>query len=397
MKIGIDARFYGITGIGRYAQNLIRELEKIDQKNEYVVFLWKKTFDKYQPHDPRFKKVLADYPLYSFLEQLMMPISIWRQRVDLMHFTNFNVPVLYFGKYVVTIHDLIHQEHSTFGSTTRFKLYYLFKRLIYSWAIRWTAWRARKVIVPSEDAKKDMVEKLRVSSEKVVVTYEGLDVALNVKSQIPASPAGGSNVKWEEVLDRYGIKKPYLLYVATMYPHKNHERLLQAFRQLIDENDRWSNLQLVLVGKVDFFSDRVKRQVEELGLSQRVILPGYLSTNGYTPDEDLRVLYQHAVAYVFPSLKEGFGIPILEAWSAGLPVVASNASSIPEVGGDAVLYFDPYNTDDITKKIKRIITDEKLRRDLVEKGQNRLKTFSWNKMAKETASVYRESLSKPTS
>lgn len=383
MKIGIDARFYGITGIGRYAKNLIKELEKLGGKNEYIIFLWKKTFDAYRPQNPNFKKVLADYPLYSFLEQAMLPIAIWREKIDLMHFTNFNVPILYFGKYVMTIHDLIHMEHSTFGSTTRFLPYYFFKKIIYTLSIRLSALRAKKILVPSEDAKSDVVQKLGVKPEKVMVTYEGIDTSLNAKCKIP-------NIKCEEVLSKYKIKKPYLLYVGTMYPHKNHERLLLAFKKLIKavKLSSCQSVKLILVAKVDFFSRQLKEKIEEMGLSERVVLPGFVAPDGYVPDEDLKIIYQNADVYVFPSLKEGFGLPILESFAAGVPVVCANISSLPEVAGNAASFFDPYDINDMAKKIKKVLEDENLRKSLAQKGKNQLKKFSWEKMAKKTQAIY---------
>ncbi|MBM4402324.1 MAG: glycosyltransferase family 4 protein [Candidatus Cloacimonetes bacterium] len=386
MKIGIDARFYGITGIGRYAKNLIKNLEELDRKNNYAIFLWKKAFDAYHPQNPNFKKVLADYPLYSFVEQIRMPILIRRERIDLMHFTNFNVPVFYFGKYVMTVHDLIHMEYSTFGSTTRFLPYYLLKKFIYSWAIRWAAWRAQKIFVPSEDAKNDVVRKLWVKPEKVVVTYEGIDEKLKVKSEKLKVTIKNSKF----TLDKYKIKKPYLLYVGTMYPHKNHEQLLLAFKNLLTINNQQSTTRLVLVAKVDFFSKRIKEKVAQMGLFDSVVLPGFTAQDGYVPDDDLKIIYQNADAYVFPSLKEGFGLPILEAFAAGVPVVCSNASSLPEVAGGAAIYFDPYNIDDILKKVELVLVNKELRNELVQKGYKRLRKFSWNEMAKKTLNIYEQ-------
>ncbi len=411
MKIGIDARFYGITGIGRYAKNLIHELEKLERsppvalakggQNNYIIFLWQKTYDSYQPQNPHFRKVIADYPLYSFLEQIMMPIKIWQQKINLMHFTNFNVPIFYFGKYVMTIHDLIHMEHSTFGSTTRFLPYYLLKKFIYGLSIRWAAIRAKKIFVPSDDAKNDVVRKLWVKPKKVVVTYEGLDEELKFKVQSSKFKVEDQNSKL--ILEKYRIKKPYLLYVGTMYPHKNHERLLLTFKKLLTINNlprqpastqrseqagQQSTINLVLVAKVDHFSRRIKEKVKQIGLSNNVILPGFIAPNGYIPDDDLKIIYQNAGVYIFPSLKEGFGLPILEAFAAGIPVICSNVSSLPEVAGNVALYFNPYNVDDMVEKIKQLLENEELRNKLIQKGYERLKLFSWKKMTEQTLGEY---------
>lgn len=379
MRIGIDARFYGITGIGRYVKNLISELEKLDKKNEYVIFLRKENFAKYQPQNPNFSKILANYSWYSFKEQMMMPAKIFTQKVDLMHFPHFNIPIFWPGKFVLTIHDLIHQQYSTAKNTTRPKPVYFFKKLAYLGTIRWAAKRAQKIFVPSKDTKKDVVGELKVDSEKIVVTYEGLDLIFARNRE--------QGTRNEEVLERYGICKPYILYVATMYPHKNIERLLGAFQKL---KNLALNLKLVLVGKVDSFSRRIKKKVEQMGLSSQVSLPNFDAPGGYISDEDLKVFYQNASAYIFPSLKEGFGIPILEAWVHDLPVIGSNVSCIPEIGGNAVLYFDPYDINDMVKKIKQVLSDEKVREDLVRKGNERLKKFSWRRMGEQTLKVYQE-------
>ena len=149
MKIGIDARFSDIAGIARYAQNLISNLEIEDNINEYVVFSLYKNLNWYQPQKNNFKAVEANFPYYSFSEQLLFPFKIWQAKVDLMHFLNFNVPLLYFGKYIITIHDLIYEDHSTFGMTTRSRPYYLLKKVVAKLMIRWSTFRAEKIIVPS--------------------------------------------------------------------------------------------------------------------------------------------------------------------------------------------------------------------------------------------------------
>ncbi|MBU0709041.1 glycosyltransferase family 4 protein [Patescibacteria group bacterium] len=391
MRIGIDARFYGITGIGRYVKNLITELEKLDQKNEYVIFLSKKNFNWYQPQNIRFQKVLADCSWYSFKEQLFMPFIIARQKIDLMHFPNFNIPIFWPGRFVVTIHDLIHQEYSTAKSTTRIKPVYLVKKIVYSLTIRWTSWKAKAILVPSSDTKKDVLEHLRVNQEKIFITYEGLDEKLFLKTNL-------NETEETAILRHYQIYKPYLLYVATMYPHKNHQRLIEAFKSLIESSSQKtlpSDIKLVLVGKADTFAKRLHRQVEEFGLSSRIIFPGLTAQDGYTPDEHLAIMYKHSIAYIFPSLKEGFGIPILEAQAYHVPVTCSDQSCLPEIAGNSALYFNPYSIKDMANKIHTIINDKQLRNDIVKKGLLNLKRFSWRKMAEETLQVYNEVVKLP--
>jgi glycosyltransferase involved in cell wall biosynthesis len=169
MTIGIDARFFGprAKGLGRYAQKLTEELEKIDDQNDYLVFLQRADFDEWRPKNPRFKKVLADYRWYSLAEQLIFPFKLYRQKVDLMHFAHFNVPVLYFGPYVVTIHDLILQYFGTARGSFFGRLKYRFKNLGYKIVIRIIVWRARKIITISNFVKDDIVKAFGVKPEKI--------------------------------------------------------------------------------------------------------------------------------------------------------------------------------------------------------------------------------------
>ncbi|MBU1110662.1 glycosyltransferase family 4 protein [Patescibacteria group bacterium] len=379
MKIVIDARIY-ITGIGRYTRNLLQELSLIDTTNNYTVILRQDGFENYTPPNPNFKKILADYAPYSFAEQILLTIKLLKQRPDLVHFTNFNIPLLYPGAYVLTIHDLIHMSHSTFGSSTRSLPYYYFKKIVYFFAIRLAAHRAKKILVPSEATKKDIIRHLKVSPLKIVVTHEGLDSKLTSNKKVFKN-------KSNQVLEKYGIKCPYLLYVGTMYQHKNHRRLIKAHKMGFNPQ-RGLNPKLVLVGKVDTFSHQLKKEVDQAGMTNQIIFPGFTAPGGYAPDEDLHVLYQNALAYIFPSLKEGFGIPILEAQAQGLPVLCSRISCLPEIAGDSALYFDPYSEEDIADKIRKVMEDKKLRGQLISNGYQNIKRFSWEKMARETLSVY---------
>ncbi|NTV31274.1 glycosyltransferase family 4 protein [candidate division WWE3 bacterium] len=382
-RIGIDARIYK-TGIGRYTRNLLDQLATIaPDDSEFIIFLRKDGFDEYQPPGKRFTKVLADYQPYTFSEQIRFLNDLRKYRLDLVHFTNFNVPILWWGNYVVTIHDLIHQSHSTFGSSTRNYLYYVFKKLVYWFVIRWVGLRAQRVIVPSIATKDDIVRDLGIDPAKVVVTYEGMDESLLARSN------NATTSEDDAVLKRHGIDSGYILYVATMYPHKNHASLIEAFRQLLHDGRTYK---LVLVGKVDFFSNKLRASVLDSDIRDQVIFPNFNVADGYLSDQELQVLYRHASIYVFPSLKEGFGIPILEAQAYGLPVVSSNKSCLPEIGGDSVIYVNPENPAELKTAITKLLDDASLRDSLVKKGYENIKRFSWNTMAKETYQAYREVL-----
>jgi glycosyltransferase involved in cell wall biosynthesis len=377
MTIGIDARFFGPRGkgLGRYTQKLIEELEKIDTQNDFVIFLRRENFDEYQPQNPRFKKVLSDYRWYTLAEQIFLPGKICRQKTDLMHFPHFNVPIFYFGRYIVTIHDLILRHFATKRASTLGPLTYWFKHLAYRLVIWLAIWRAQKIITVSQYVKQDIIKCFGVVPEKIIVTYEG--AAETIKSQ--DLTAGG-----QDITGKYKIKKPYLLYVGNAYPHKNLEQLIGAFGILLERHKK--DLQLVLVGEDDYFYQRLRSQnntaVQKMVQSQKIIFTGFV------PDKQLAVLYQNAKLYVFPSLCEGFGLPPLEAMAHGLPVAASFATCLPEILGEAAIYFDAQNCQDIAEKIKEVLENEGLRKKLISKGFEQIKKYSWLKMAKETLKIY---------
>ena len=374
MRIGIDARFYGSMGkgLGRYSQKLIKYLEKIDQNNEYFIFLRKKNWSEFSPKNPKFHKVLADIPWYSWQEHFIMPLKIRRARVDLMHFPHFNVPIFYFGKFVVTIHDLIVSKYPTQRATTLGPLFYFIKRLFYQLVIRLAVWRAKKIIAVSGFTKEDVAKTLKVKADKIVVTYEAADLLSGAVS----------NVDREEVLKEYNITKSFLLYVGNAYSHKNLEKLIQAFQILLEKYQK--DLQLVLVGKLDYFYQRLKKYADKLGLvkDQRVIFAGFV------PDDKLDLLYGQGLVYVFPSLYEGFGLPPLEAMTKGLAVVSSSRTCLPEILGEAALYFNPKDVQEMAKVIKKVIDLPDLRRELARKGYEQVKKYSWEKCARATLKVY---------
>ncbi|PIY96471.1 MAG: hypothetical protein COY66_04030 [Candidatus Kerfeldbacteria bacterium CG_4_10_14_0_8_um_filter_42_10] len=370
MRIGIDARFYGPTrtGPGRYTQKLVDHLQEIDQENTYLIFLKKDNWDSFKPKNPNFIKVLADYRWYSLAEQIFMPLKISRAKVDLMHFPHFNVPIFYFGRFIVTIHDLIITHFPTRKATTLGPLLYKAKQLGYRLVIWFAAKRSKKVITVSKFSKQEIIKHFGLPDEKVAVTYEACD------------PPKILNDSFKELARKFQITKPFLLYVGNTYPHKNLERMLAAFRKLV--RNEQLNIQLVLVGKEDYFSKRLKAKAEELELKDDVIFTGFVA------DQELPLFYKNASLYVFPSSIEGFGLPPLEAMSYGLPVASSNAPCLPEILQDAAEYFNPTEIDDIVRVIKRLIIDERLKDKLKTKGIEHVEKFSWKKMVERTHSIY---------
>ncbi len=371
MKIGIDARLYGTkhAGIGRYVYELVNKLQSIDRENEYVIFLQADNFAECRITNKNFHKVLADFKTYSLGEQILFPFIIAKQRLDFMHFPHFNVPFFYRGKYLVTIHDLIISHHPSSRATTLPPWLYKLKLLLYNLVVKSAAKRASRIIAVSEFTKTDIIKLLGIDEKKISVVYEGFDLP------------PGTDSECQKLLERQGIGDEFLLYVGSAYPHKNLEKLIQAFEIIHSEAP---SLQLVLVGKLNFFYQRLKQYVldNHPEIKHQIIFTGYLS------DEDLSGLYQRAKLYVFPSLIEGFGLPPLEAQAHNLPVVSSDASCLPEVLGDSAIYFKPDNINDMAEKISFGLNDAALRSRLAVAGKRNIQRFSWKKMAEEILDIY---------
>ena len=377
MRIGIDARFFGTVrkGLGRYTQKLVENLEKVDGNNsasltdrQYFIFLRRENWDEYQPKNKNFTKVLADVPWYSLREQIFLPRIFKKYQLDLLHSPHFNVPIFYKGKFVVTIHDLILLHYPTRRASTLSPLIYLLKKLAYHTVIKHAINKSKMIIAVSNHTKNDIRKYFGISEKKIRTTYEAVGI-------IGAQP----DLPTKNVLEKYGIMKPYLLYVGNAYPHKNLERLVLVFREF---SKKHPHLNLVFVGKEDYFYKTLKKFVQENRV-KRVIFADYI------PDCDMPIVYREALLYIFPSLYEGFGLPPLEAMARGLPVASSNASCLPEILGDAAVYFDPEGMAQMSETIERAIADGELRKELITKGREQIKKYSWEKMARETLEVYK--------
>lgn len=372
MRIGIDARFYGPegTGIGRYVEKLLENLEILDQKNDYFVFLRKANFFLYNPKNPLFQKIKADARWYSVKEQIIMPAALSGKKLDLVHFPHFNIPLLYSGKFVVTIHDLTISDFSSKDSSTSKAPLRLTKQAMYNLTIRAAVKRAEKIFTPSNFVKKEIVKKLNIKSEKIIVTYESAeDFSLGKKF---------SEGKIKEVFAKYSIREPFIVYVGTAYPHKNIGRLLEGFQKTQSE------IKLVFVSEFNPFTEKVRNKVREMGLAERFVATGSI------PDKDLGVLLQKAICLVQPSLSEGFGLPGLEAMESLCPVVCSEKSSLPEIYGESALYFNPMDIEDIAEKIDKIYSSKELRNKLKSLGKEQAKKYSWKVMAQKTLQTYEE-------
>lgn len=367
MRIGIDARLIGETGVGRYTGNLIRTLARIDSQNTYVLFLRKNSFENLDLPSANFKKVPAEVPWHTFTEQLVMPSIFLQQKLDLLHVPYFNAPLLYHGKTVVTIHDLTILHFDTGKATTLPMALYKLKRLGYWLELAIGLGRASGIITPSFATKEEIVDHFHIPRDKITVTYEGVD----------------REIKRQETSDKRQeriINESYFLYVGNAYPHKNLETLLRAFQAFI-VNSLPFTVRLVLVGKEDYFYRRLKKVVSKEKLEEGVIFFGEAN------DTQLMNLYTNAIALIFPSYMEGFGLPAIEAISCGCPVICSDIPVFHEILEDIPIYFDPFSAVDLLAKMTQAVKNEHK-----ETGSIDLAKFSWQRMAKETLDIYENCL-----
>jgi glycosyltransferase involved in cell wall biosynthesis len=361
MKIGIDARMFGPKqgGLGRYIEQLIINLEKIDRANEYVIFLRKNNWAEYSPAAPNFIKVLADIPWYGWAEQVKMPGIIKHEKIELMHFPHWNVPFFFNAPYIVTIHDLLLLHYPTRKASTLGTVAYWFKNLAYKIVLRHAVQKARAIITPSEFTKKDVMSTFNQPAEKIVTTH--------------LAPYNNDAAKDGRAS---AIPEPYVLYVGVAYPHKNLDRLLLAWNIFTEKYG--NKYRLILSGKHNYFY----KKLMESAKSDSIIFTDFLS------DADLSVVYDHASLFIFPSLYEGFGMPPLEAMAHGVPVISSRSTCLREILGDAAYYFDPEQPAEIAGAIQTVLTDQNIRNNLLEKAKNVLARYSWEETARQTLNIY---------
>lgn len=365
MRIGIDARLIEETGVGRYIRNLISELGVLDSTNDYVIFLRKKSYDTFVPPNMRWKKVVADVRWHTVAEQFVMPRLYEEAGLDVVHIPYHNPPILYQGRTVVTIHDLTILHVSTGKATTLPFLLYQVKRFGYWIELSLGLLRAKHIIAVSHATKREIIDHFHIPTEKITVTYEGVDMKL----------ARSGKGEEQRVID-----SPYFLYVGNAYPHKNLETLMRAWK-IVASGPSGAACKLVLVGNDDFFYRRLKTYVQKR-LIDRVVFFGSAS------DVELRSLYSHAQACVFPSLMEGFGLPALEALSLGCPVLVSDISVFHEILGEFATYVDPRNPGRIAVAMQKYITKPSKPAKTSVHLAHFLTQYSWESLAKETLDIY---------
>lgn len=361
MKIGIDARLWNETGVGRYIRALVRELGKLDTRNEYILFLKAQEYEALPVPNIRWHKYLADAPWHSITEQLLMPAIYKKSGVELVHIPYFSVPILTQVPFVVTIHDITISHYATGKATTKPKLIYFAKWLGYKFVLQQAIKKAEMIITVSETVKKQLLAEYKIPAGKIAVTYES------------------GELETDSDIVKIARPKQYLLYVGNAHPHKNLEILLRAFKKLVQN---FPNLHLVLIGPKDYFYNQLTHFAQKHDLNHNVLF-----ISGIT-NASLKFFYKGAIALVFPSQSEGFGIPGLEAMTQGTPVAASDISVFHEIYGEAALYFDQTNPDSIVATLSALLQSPELKKKLVTFAQQKVKEYSWQKMAQETFALY---------
>ncbi len=423
MLIGIDASRANQdhkSGTEWYSYYLIRWFAKLDNKNQYILYTNKPLvgglldlttkqyfakasdenrveFDKdgYQiiksPFN-NFKAKILKWPFYYFWTQGRLILEMITNRPDILFIPAHTLPIIHPKKSIVTIHDigferdrhLYRREQMGPDSKLGRRIINIFVKLFtwgkfganttdyLSWSTRYALEKAKTVITVSNFSKQEMEEIYGADKNKIKVIHNGYNKYLYKKIE--------DRNKIKQALVKYDIEDPYLLYVGRLDKKKNTPALVEAFAIMREKNKNIKH-KLVLVGDASFGYDEVKYTISEFNLDHEVIMPGWVA------ETDLPYLYNGATAFVFPTRYEGFGIPLLQAMACHVPIVASWAAPIPEVVNETALLFNPYDINSIAKALERIITDNALRKDLVERGKERIKKFSWEKSAEETLAV----------
>jgi glycosyltransferase involved in cell wall biosynthesis len=366
VRIGIDARKLHDFGIGTYIRNLLRHLARLDAETEFVLLCRDADRPALASLGENFRPVAESAGHYSVAEQLRIPFALRREGVQLFHAPHYVLPPLVPCRSVVTIHDCIHLVFPQ----------YLPGRLALAYArgsIALAARRAARVLTVSESSKRDILRFVDVAPEKIDVIYNAYDERFTVE------PHEDQIVR---VRERYQLQDEFILYAGNVKPHKNLERLIEAFHLV--RRRGLDHLKLVLIGD----------DISKYAVLRRAVhthqLHKYVRFLGYLPEETLAVMYRLAGVFVFPSIYEGFGLPPLEAMASGTPVVTSNVSSLPEVAGDAAVLVDPYDPTAIADGIYQVLGDEERRSALRRKGLERARQFSWEASVRRVREIYRE-------
>jgi len=358
------------VGVGVYAVNLVKQIAKLDLKNNYYILIQDDEHSLDSSERNNFKLINIQSKIFRkvifrlLLEQWVIPYIIIKKKIDIIHSLHYSFPLLTFGaKKIVTIHDM---------SFFLFPKYHeISKRYYFSFFIHLVARLADKIISVSQSTSKDFILLTSARKEKVSVVHLG-----GGDWSMPSFP----RERRELIKKKYGVNGEYLLFVGMIEPRKNLANLILAYDKLLKVNNSYH---LVIVGKKGWGYRQVFNLIDDLRLHDKIIFTGFVE------EEDKPFIIRDAKIFVYPSKYEGFGIPVLEALSLGIPTVTSNVSSLPEITGGAALLVDPANVDELYLGIKRLLEDETLYQELKKKAVLQASRFSWKKTAQKTIELYR--------
>lgn len=370
MKLLFDGRFWrrATGGIGRYSRELLKELLKLKTDDQFHIIVSTQDKSEFNLKDQRIITHVVDIDHYSLAEQTKLLKIIQEINADLVHFLNFNQPILFRGRRITTIHDLT-VKFFPVGRSQNDPL----RRLAFELVMRHAA-QSAAIITPSRATKMDVIEELKVDPEKIHIIYESASAHFKPRSTAVV----------KSFLKKTGLNKPYILFVNQWRPHKGLPELITAFEIL--KRDHQLPHQLVLIGKPDYRFPNITDKVYKCSYNKDIIMPGFVS------DNDLPLYYNGAAALAFPSYYEGFGLGLVEAMKSAVPIVTTEVSAMPEIAGQAALYAKPHDAVDLAGKLLAVIQNKRLAKQLTREGQLRAKSFSWHKMAKSTYELYRQVL-----
>lgn len=363
MRVGIDGRMLYHTGIGRYIQNLLMTLPR--EGVDVIAWLDARGMADERLSNPYLERRLCPVPVFHPYEHWAIAQEAHRAKLDLLHAPHYNAPVFYRGRLVVTIHDLIPLRCP---GTMRLKA----AEAYFATLVKRSVKQADRVIAVSGYTRQDVLDFTGAPDAKIVPVLQGVDLKY-------AREVGSEAL--QSLRKQHDMRGRYLLYAGQQKAYKNVGLLLEVLKALRSE-PAFADVKLVLVGARDR-SAGITEAIARLDLDDAIVQPGYIED-----ENQLIALYQGASAFVFPSRYEGFGLPPLEAMAAGIPVIASNRTSLPEVVGNAGLLVDPDDVLEWTRSIRRVLSEDALRARLIDEGRKRVQQFSWQRTADATLDVY---------
>jgi len=364
-RLGIDARKLGDFGIGTYLQGLLGELVELAEDRSIILFVEPSSRDLLPRLPDGWQIVEVEAGGYTIREQLVMPYAARRAGVEVLHVPHYVIPLFFPGRLVVTIHDIIHV---------------LFPEFLPSWfglayarfMIRAALSRGRRVITVSESSADDLQRLFGASGERLRVIPNGVAAEFLAEADSPTDT---------KLLKEIGVSPPYLLHVGNDKPHKNVGAVLKAY-QLLVHDQTGETPPLVLAGAFTQGCPTASR-AQAMGLGERVRCLGHLERR------QLAALYRSATVFVYPTLYEGFGLPVLEAMACGVPVVAGNVAAVREIAGDAAIRVNPRDLVELSSAMRRVLSQPELRKSLRQKGREVASEYRWRRAAEATLAVYR--------